>query len=307
MGLDINGTRFVLYAKTLGVDYSQSAMIGRQGLHLSPSAFKSNAVELGFSFGEGTIDSIFTEDDGYAEEFLRCLGANEIHSFDSSNYEGATHVHNMNKDIPDDYKEQYSMVIDGGSLEHVFNFPVAIKNCMQMIEIGGHYLGITPANNFLGHGFYQFSPELYFSTFTMENGFELVDIIAFEDKRNTDWFSVRSPMSVRGRVTLTNSTPVYLLVIAKKVARRSIFETLPEQSDYVTAWDQSAESSPNTVDKRALISIVKKYMPKTLKSPLERILRRRRSGFNPRYFRRMKPTDFARNTSSQRTLVNSRR
>ncbi len=40
MGLDINGTRFMLYAKTLGVDYSRSAMVGRQGLHLSPSEFK---------------------------------------------------------------------------------------------------------------------------------------------------------------------------------------------------------------------------------------------------------------------------
>lgn len=69
----------------------------------------------------------------------------------------------MNREIPGDFIEKYSMVLDGGSLEHVFNFPVAVRNCMQMLQVGGHYLAITPANNFMGHGFYQFSPELYFS------------------------------------------------------------------------------------------------------------------------------------------------
>src|SRR5438477_418150 len=79
--------------------------------------------------------------------------------------------HDMNEPIPDKFKETYTAVLDGGSLEHVFNFPVAIKNCMEMVKVGGHYLAITPANNFFGHGFYQFSPELYFTVLSKENGF----------------------------------------------------------------------------------------------------------------------------------------
>ena len=96
MGLDINGTRFILYAKALGIDYSQSAMIGRQGLRLSPSELKTNLIELGFSFDEETIDFVFKEDHGYAEEFLRTLGAKNVHSFDNSDYEDATHILDMN-------------------------------------------------------------------------------------------------------------------------------------------------------------------------------------------------------------------
>ena len=68
-------------------------------------------------------------------------------------------------------KNKYTLVIDGGCLEHIFNFPVAIKNCMEMLQEGGHFIGITPANNLMGHGFYQFSPELYFRIFSKENGF----------------------------------------------------------------------------------------------------------------------------------------
>ena len=35
MGINVNGLRFLLYAKSAGVDFTKTAMIGRQGLHLS--------------------------------------------------------------------------------------------------------------------------------------------------------------------------------------------------------------------------------------------------------------------------------
>ena len=54
------------------------------------------------------------------------------------------------------------MVIDGGLLEHVFDFPTAIRNCMRMVRQGGHLILNLPVNNFPGHGFYRFSPELVF-------------------------------------------------------------------------------------------------------------------------------------------------
>ena len=91
MGLDINGTQFILYAKTLGVDFIHTAMIGRQGLHLSPSDLKANLLKFGFSFDDRSIERIFTETNHYAEEFFRFLGSEEIHSLDYSGYEGATY------------------------------------------------------------------------------------------------------------------------------------------------------------------------------------------------------------------------
>ena len=278
MGLDINGTRFILYAKTLGVDYSQSAMIGRQGLYLKPSELKENLVEFRFSFNEAIIHSIFNKNDGYSEELFCYLGANGIESFDNSAYEGATHIHDMNQCIPDNFKEQYSMLLDGGSLEHVFNFPVAIKNCMEMVKIGGHYLGITPTNNFMGHGFYQFSPELYFSVFTKENGFEIIDVIAFEDKKKA-WFSVKNPSLVKGRGTLVNDSPTLLLVLAKRVARRSIFASLPQQSDYVTMWNQAKSSIDEPIDDKRELTKSKQ----SIKHP--------NSSFNPVFFKLIAPAE----------------
>src|SRR5437762_12288642 len=107
-------------------------------------------MKFGFSVEDAKIQQIFERTGGYAEEFLKYLGAKTVHSLDNSDYEGATHVHDMNKPIPGHLKAQYSVVLDGGSLEHIFNFPVAIQNCMEMVQVGGHYLGITPTNNFVG-------------------------------------------------------------------------------------------------------------------------------------------------------------
>jgi hypothetical protein len=289
MGFDKNGTRFLLYCRTLEVDFARTAMIGRQGLHLSKRDLKSVFASFGNRVDVQQIDSIFNQTNGYAEHLLTCLGAEEVHSFDNSGYEDATHLHDMNRELPDRFKEQYTAVVDGGSLEHVFNFPVAIKNCMEMVSIGGHYLAITPANNFLGHGFYQFSPEVYFSVFTPDNGFELRSMIAFEDRPNARWYSVKSPLEVRGRVTLTNSTPLYLLVVARKLARTLVFATTPQQSDYISMWRDKSTPQP-IAEQGAFRELVRRRVPVPIRRLIRKVLRRSYSRFDPRFFRPMEPT-----------------
>ncbi len=194
-------------------------MIGRQGLHLNQNDFKNIQENFGHSFDDATINQIFTGTHGYAEELFRQIGAKEIHSFDISDYQKSTYIHDMNQPIPDCFKYKYSTVLDGGSLEHIFNFPVAIKNCMEMVSVGGHFIGITPGNNYMGHGFFQFSPELYFSIFTAENGYEMVSVIAYENKPRSNWYLVKNPNEVKDRVTLTNCKLVSLLIEAKRIKR----------------------------------------------------------------------------------------
>ncbi len=296
MGLDINGTRFLLYARAMGVDFSRAAMIGRQRLHLSAAELEINLRDFSASFDHETISRIFSLK-GYAEEFLKFLGAREVHSLDNSRYEEATHLHDMNRQIPSDLLARYSMVLDGGSLEHIFNFPHAIKNCMEMVEVGGYYLGITPANNFSGHGFYQFSPELFFSVFTEGNGYKVVNVFAFEAGRGVaDWFSVKDPAIVQGRVTLTNSEPVYLLVIAKRVRETKIFESTPQQNDYVSAWKKGDNEPPPTIPSRSRTSVATLFnlAPRRLRRAARELLGSKKSIFNPRFFLPIDPIKVAR-------------
>ncbi|MFM6073633.1 MAG: hypothetical protein ACKPB9_18935, partial [Dolichospermum sp.] len=278
------------------------ATIGRQYLYIEPSGLKEILSSFNYQVDDKNLELIFKENDGYAETFLRYIGANIADSFDYSDYEGATHIHDMNLSIPDIYKDKYNVVIDGGALEHIFNFPVAIKNCMEMVKVGGYYIGMTIANNFMGHGFYQFSPELFFRILTKENGYELVKVIAVDTSSTKQWFSIKDPNELKERVTLVNSSPLYLFVIAKKIDNSvAIFKTAPQQSDYELMWQDGSIkekmrflSVNSQIQQITLGNLLKKIIPKNLKRELKRLLLKDKSPdkltvFDPKFFTPFNP------------------
>jgi hypothetical protein len=249
MGLDFNGTRFLLWLKKRGVDFSTTATIGRQSLAVTKKELKNNFDYFGQNVEESALAPFFAESPPFAEAFLNFLGARQIDSVDNSAYEGATVVHDMNQPIPEEYKRKYSLVIDGGCLEHIFNFPTAMKNCMEMVAVGGHLATINPCNNYVGHGFYQFSPELYFRTLARANGFKVEAAFMVEDRQNPIWWLVRDPEEVRCRVTVINETPTLLFVLARKIEEITPFESYPQQSDYMALW-KGQEAPKETLSTR---------------------------------------------------------
>ena len=236
MGLDVNGTKFLLYARRQGVSFAKTAMIGRQEMLVSVADLQTNLSRFGIETTTKDIEKLIPDSNCYAEAFLKLLGAEEIISFDASTYENASVIHDFNQPIPDEFKNRFSAVLDGGTLEHIFNYPAALKNCMEMVAEDGHFLAITPANNQLGHGFYQFSPELFFRVFSAENGFELQQVMIFEESPGSQWYDVADPDAVGERVTLVNGQSSMLLIVAKKIKTVELFASMPQQSDYVAVW-----------------------------------------------------------------------
>lgn len=272
MGLTKNCSRFLFYAKSLGVSFENTLMLGRLTLFATKEDIR-NDLAL-FKSDKKITDIKFT--DSYSEPLFELLGAVATDSMDYSDYEKATILHDLNNPIPDNLKGKYSAVVDGGTIEHVFNFPVAIKNCMEMLRVGGHYLGITPANNTMGHGFYQFSPELFFNIFTADNGFSVKKIIIVTEKANaefSDWYEVMDPAKVKSRITVVNGQPTYLMVIAKKVKEAPVFATIPQQSDYQELWAIRKALQENKVhaNEGKLKYLYRKFTPKSLKIFLRNI------------------------------------
>lgn len=238
MGFDFNGVKALLFAKSIGVNFSVTATIGRQQILIDLNSLDNLLNLFKISINKIELNDLL-HNDGYAESFLKVLGANEICSIDASSYEGASLIHDMNFSIPNHLKNKFSLVIDGGCLEHIFNFPIAIKNCMEMVQKGGYFIGITPTNNLMGHGFYQFSPELYFRVFSEENGFAIKKVIAFESFPNASWYEVTDPAIIGDRVGILNFRALYLLILAQKLNDTSIFSHPPQQSDYISLWSKN--------------------------------------------------------------------
>jgi SAM-dependent methyltransferase len=170
-------------------------------------------------------------------------GATEVHAMDASPYEEADVVHDLNTPVGPDRFDRFDTIIDGGTLEHVFNVPVALESLMRMLRVGGRMFLASPANNHCGHGFYQFSPELWYRVFSQTRDFTVRRLELFEHAFPSielsslgRSFDVVDPAVARSRVQLVTSRSVMAYVEATKIAEIQGALPTPQQSDYVERW-----------------------------------------------------------------------
>ena len=99
---------------------------------------------------------------------------------DASDYEHATVVADLNQPIPQSLHGHFNLVYDGGTIEHIFNVRQSFENLMSLPKVGGSLVIQTMANNWFGHGFYQFSPELFYRVLSPENGYRVRRVVVHE-------------------------------------------------------------------------------------------------------------------------------
>ncbi len=263
MALDCSTLKLLFWAKNLGANFDRTGTLGRLGFCCSPKFLRDNLNDFGLTFTEEQFARSLAREsfrDLYADEFIRSLGAKDYVSIDRSDYEGANFLHDLNEPFPEKMRGTFDFVLDGGTLEHVFNYPAALKNALELVRVGGHFLTLPPANGHMGHGFYQCSPELFFSVFTAQNGFRIKKIVVYESYReDAQFYEVASPTQLKGRVELSQSPPVTLAILAQRTAVVPIFAQPPQQSDYVAAWTAVAEAAaapaPSTPLRRLRVAL----------------------------------------------------
>ena len=128
MGLTATDIDLLLELRQRNLSISRIATIGSLSLYLHP-----RQVGLLKQFIPQSLALVEYRWGDTAGPILRDLtGASEVASIDMSDYQGSSIVHDMNMPLAEshpDLGEQFDLVIDGGTLEHVFNFPVAVANC----------------------------------------------------------------------------------------------------------------------------------------------------------------------------------
>ncbi len=260
MGVDAAGLGLMTLARAGGADFRRVATIGRQSLEVGADEIAA------FFRARGRPDLAATWQEGSAEKYCEGLlksafGAKEVQSFDASDYEQATIVHDMNRPLAT--PARFPVVLDFGTLEHVFNVAVAFDNVAALCAEGGHILHVLPGNNLAGHGFYQFSPEFFFQVYAQERGYAGTRVFAVVAGDSEHWYEIRSPREARGRVNLTSKRPFYLLVLTKKENEATPLAQQPvQQSDYVELWREKQAASVNAK-----------------RSPIEAAVRKAFSGF----------------------------
>ncbi|QWD74557.1 hypothetical protein FD961_01635 [Polynucleobacter sp. TSB-Sco08W16] len=228
MGIDIYALTFLKFISNRR-DFNKTLTIGRQSLLIDEQEFEDI-----FRKKKNYID------DKYCEEMLqKNLSASQVDSLDNSKYENATFIHDMNTDIPLSMHNQYNTVIDAGSLEHIFNVSQAIKNCSQLLKEGGQVIHILPANNFCGHGFWQFSPELFFSLYSENNGYEDLFVFLVDLTNPYKWYRIKKP-NFGDRLNISSSNQMCIFVSARLKSKTFKHDNI-QQSDYVYRWNNKEE------------------------------------------------------------------
>tara|TARA_B100001093_G_C26837939_1_gene1019200 strand:+ start:1813 stop:2703 length:891 start_codon:yes stop_codon:yes gene_type:complete len=249
MGINYERAKMILGSNKKNA-FNEIISLGHQKVNITFSELKSLNNEFNLDIDLKKIKKIkFRE---YATDFFSIfLNSRKYDIIDYSDYEGANIIQDLNFPISKDMYEKYDAVIDGGTLEHIFNFPVAIDNCMKLVKKGGSIFIFSMANNHCGHGFYQFSPELFFRIFDTCNGFEIQKVILTEQKYpgaelspKRTCYEVIDPKEFSKRINIVNSKPLGIMVHAVKVETISIFTHIPQQSDYTKAWKKTKAELP---------------------------------------------------------------
>lgn len=217
-------------------------MLGRQSMALQPSEIR-NLRSLESTNARNLIEEI--RKGGFADSYLDHLGFDRVESLDFSAYEGCSLVHDLNQPIPEEWHQYADVVFDGGTLEHVFHFPNAIASAMNLVKKDGLFLSCCPSNNYNGHGFYQFSPELMFRLFDKPNGYQVEFLALSEAEPGGRIYSVADPAEVGKRVNFSGRGPLQVILIARRKEIVPILRETPQQSDYSARW-QSTEDADDS-------------------------------------------------------------
>jgi hypothetical protein len=125
----------------------------------------------------------------FADNFLfKKFNLKKLVSFDINKLEGASEIKDF--DNPINYKKKFDIFFDGGSLQHIFNIPQALKNIIKMTKLNGTIIHTITFDGFQGFGLYQLSPEIFFNLYNKKNGFKNTKIYLIENLNNKYWYKI---------------------------------------------------------------------------------------------------------------------
>lgn len=176
-----------------------------------------------------------------AHAVLKMLGADNVYAADVSNYENPDFVFDLNEPVGTDYENRFDVILDLGTLEHVFDVPTALENIVRMLKPGGIVILGYPVSNSIDHGFYSFSPTLFFDYFSV-NGFS--DFRCYLHEYSCHNLNLRSKVykytGVGGQFPWISPRPVSMLFWAK-LQKKPTMINKPMQSLYVQLHNKSQE------------------------------------------------------------------
>lgn len=200
MGLTAAGLKFIL-KKSKKYGFSGPVLtLGNQDIYATGEDIKKWAEEYNIKLNNPGKTLYSTSSDVpkmnkeasryiHAKTFFEFLGILEENYYDIDKFpfDKPKIIHDLQDPINYKFHNFFNLIIDSGTMEHIFDAKSVMENLVRMTNIGGYVLQFIPAQNFLNHGFYQFSPTFFYDFYT-SNGFEIIESYIIETRGSYDRF-----------------------------------------------------------------------------------------------------------------------
>lgn len=173
--------------------------------------------------------------------FIDSLHANSLKSLDVSSYQGADIIADLNSGVPSSLSSSFDLVLDVGTLEHLFDLKKSLRNIFSMLRLEGLYYSGVPCNDWVDHGFYQFSPT-FFVDFARHNSESLllVDLILTAPFENASWDILKMGPFEKS-VLLKSGKKFGVISVLKKIGDSPLnFDVV--QSKYISIFETPSSS-----------------------------------------------------------------
>lgn len=165
--------------------------------------------ELGVNTNTNKID--FTR-----KFFCDFIKAESCHYLDVSDYQESEIICNLNFPIKEELKGKYDVIVDAGTLEHVSNMSTGLMNIFDLLKKDGILYFGNPCNNWINHGFFQFSPTFFKDLCIDNENLELRELFLTD---NSNYFDITNS-EVNGyfnRVIYASNNKFNVVGIIKKL------------------------------------------------------------------------------------------
>lgn len=246
IGLAIDSAFGIQLIKAMPIvsDKSSAVMLGRQSLRVRrgqrpyfKQALRTAGLPLRYSY--------YQQEDGFAEAFFERIGYPPLTSMDASTYEGCDFVQDLNDPIESDLFGRFDVIIDGGTIEHVFNIPQALDNVFHMLKDDGIFISINGMTGWAGHGFYQFSPELVWRYWqdTRRCAVETCAAVCTDPSQATIEVADTGKGGARFRSKGLMGRWYLFYIIRKLYTANDVMQvTKTQQGDYAATWGKAEEA-----------------------------------------------------------------
>jgi hypothetical protein len=175
--IELTAKLFMQQAKVHDFSSSRLLTIGKQGICFTIDELRIWSHQCNFMLNDSHLALAVTEKRPLSDgEFFKSLGFLTVDSMDCSEYEGASIICNLNNDAPETLHNRFDVIYDGGSTEHMFNTAKALENYNKMLKVGGLMIHSLPSTGCMDHGFYMYSPTLFYDYYRQNNW----DILSFQ-------------------------------------------------------------------------------------------------------------------------------